>query len=377
MSMTVLEYNDIGDLESLRPAWSELLEVTPEATFFQSLDWLQAYWQHFGQGQKLRVIAVMERGSCVGILPLVVRKENTRVGTMRLLTYPLDDWGSFYGPIAQHPARVNLAAWSHVLNTRRDWDVIEPRWLTQSGCTELARHFSQLGISGHVTNTDSSPIVSLDGTWEDFLASKTSKWRNNLKRWERNLRKLGELTHVRHRPLAGDSETETRWDLFDECLQVARRSWQHNSPDGTTLSDESILPFLTDVHGRASQAGCLDLNLLRLDGRPIAFAYNYVLNGKLCGLRVGFDPEHGRSGAGNLLYARVIEDSFLRGDKWYDLGAGSLEAKRHIATSTRESYRLTYSSRLSLRGQLISWKRKSDACNLPGLIAPDLASTVA
>jgi CelD/BcsL family acetyltransferase involved in cellulose biosynthesis len=52
----VREINDLDGLAEYRSAWSDLLDQTPGASFFQSLDWLEVYWRHFGAGQKLRVL---------------------------------------------------------------------------------------------------------------------------------------------------------------------------------------------------------------------------------------------------------------------------------------------------------------------------------
>jgi len=92
---TVCEVNHIEGLDDYRAAWHALLAQTPRASFFQSLEWLEAYWRHFGKHQKLRVLMVLDGGRPVGILPLVVRWETTKVGRLRFLTYPLDHWGRF------------------------------------------------------------------------------------------------------------------------------------------------------------------------------------------------------------------------------------------------------------------------------------------
>ena len=101
---TIEEINDPVRLADLRPLWNHLLGETPGATFFQSCDWLECYWRHYGPGQRLRVLVVRDGQRPLGILPLVVRTERTRVGSVRVLTYPLHDWGTFYGPIGPEPA---------------------------------------------------------------------------------------------------------------------------------------------------------------------------------------------------------------------------------------------------------------------------------
>ena len=70
----------------------------------------------------------------LGILPLVVRSESTRVGRVRTLTYPLHDWATFYGPIGPNPTATLLAGLHHVHQTRRDWDLLDLRWVDLDGC---------------------------------------------------------------------------------------------------------------------------------------------------------------------------------------------------------------------------------------------------
>ena len=368
MKTSVREINDVDELAAYRGVWDALLAETPDATFFQSLDWLESYWKHYGHGQRLRVLVVCDEGNVVGILPLVVRTEATKVGRIRFLTYPLDYWGSFYGPVGPTPDRILQDGLRHIRATKRDWDALELRWV---GCsradrlrTEGALKSARFGACDTVLNHTS--IIDLSGTWEGYLASRTGKWRNNYRRWQRRLAARGEVTYQRYRPRGTmHNDADPRWDLFDACLEIAERSWQGSMERGTTLSHPRIRPFLTDVHEVAARAGALDLNLLRLDGQPIAFAYNYHYRGHLFGLRIGYDAAASRDGVGNLLYTRAIEDSFLRGDRIYDMGPGSLECKRKLQTSIEPILRYSHFPLRSVRSQLVRWKRNRDRISNP------------
>jgi CelD/BcsL family acetyltransferase involved in cellulose biosynthesis len=365
--MQIQEYTHIDQLSSLRSQWSSLLERTAAATFFQSLDWLEVYWRHFGGDQLLRVLVTSENGEPTGILPLVVRRETTRVGKLRFLTYPLDCWGSFYGPIGPHPLETLRRGLQYLETVRPDWDVLELRWLgaMDDETSRTEELLTEVGASPMRSQLDSTAVILVKGTWQDYLASKTSKWRNNARRWEKRLARQGKLQYVRHRP-AGGADNDPRWDLFEQCLQIARASWQGSSQTGTTLSHQSIYPFICDTHEVAARTGSLDLNLLYLDQRPIAFAYNYVYRGHVYGLRVGFDASLCRDGAGNLLYSRAIEDSFHRRDWRYDMGPGSLECKRSWWTDVLPIYRLSCYRRLSVRQQLLRLKRNLENRALRG-----------
>ena len=203
-------------------------------------------------------------------------------------------------------------------------------------------------------------MINFVGSWEDYLATRKSKWRNNYRRWQRQSGKLGELTHVRFRPEAGEN-TDPRWDYYDECLRIASTSWQGSSLTGTTLTHDKVAPFLREAHLTAVRRGCADLNLLCLNGRAVAFAYNYVFDGHVFGLRIGYDPTIKCKGAGNLLYTMLIEDSFRRGDWRYDLGPRHIDCKRGLLTDVMPIYRLSCGDTWSVRQQLLIWKRRWDA----------------
>src|SRR5262245_26902651 len=52
------ELNSLADLASLRTAWRELLASTPNYSFFQTLEWLEAAWDNYAHEQRLRVVVV-------------------------------------------------------------------------------------------------------------------------------------------------------------------------------------------------------------------------------------------------------------------------------------------------------------------------------
>lgn len=359
----VHEINDLAGLHPLREVWSSLLAQTPRANFFQTLEWLEVYWKHFGHDQRLRVLVVSQSGQVRGIVPLVVRSERTKAGLLKFLTYPLANWGSFYGPVGPDPLGTLQAALAYLRRTRRDWQVLELRFIEgDAAADQTGQAMRDCGFQAYKTVWDRTSVIDLSGTWQEYLAGRTSQWRNNAKRWERKLSQHAAIRYVRHRPggqAAGD--VDPRWDLYDIAEEIARRSWQATSFDGTTLCSPSIRPFLRDMHAVACREGFADLNLLYLDEHPCAYAYNYVYRGSLFGLRVGYNAEAAKHGPGNLLYLKTLQDSFARGDWLYDLGPGSLEAKRYLRTRLVTIYRCSHYHPLNLRAQLVRLKRRSDA----------------
>jgi CelD/BcsL family acetyltransferase involved in cellulose biosynthesis len=349
----VQEINDIRQLAGYRLLWNALLPQTPGASFFHSLDWLEVYWRHFGGGQRLRVLAVCTEGRPLGILPLVVRTERTKVGSVRVLTYPLHDWGTFYGPIGPNPTATLLVGLRHIRQTRRDWDVMDLRWVDLDGQDRgrTEQTMGQAGFRPHKQAWDRAALVEFPDapqeqprrTWRDYWDSRDRKFRDGVDRSCRRLAAQGDVGLVRYRPEgSAHGDGDPRWDLFDACVTLAERSWQGAATDGTTLCHPQVSDFFRDAHEAAARAGAVDLNLLVLAGQPIAFSYHYCYDGRVYGLRKGFDPAYSSLRPGMVLQKMVLEDGILRGDRVFDLGVGALENKRHWQTSLATSFRFTH-----------------------------------
>jgi len=356
----VRQFDRIEELEQLGPAWGHLLEQTPGASFFQSFEWLRAYWHHFGRKQRWHVLALFDRAELQGVVPLVVRQEQSRVGPIRVLGYPLDNWGSFYGPIGPDPGSTLTEALVFLKRQPRDWDVLELRWAGMPGTDResTGKALREAGFQAYRTIWDWTAVVDIQGTWQTYHDSRSRQWRRNIRAARRHLQRQGNLRIVRYRPGgSAKGETDPRWDLYDACEQVARNSWQAGATNGTTLSHESVRPFLREVHQAAAAAGAVEINLLLLDDCPLAFVYNYVWRGYVYGLRVGYDARAAREGPGSLLLAEVVRGCFEQGDWLFDMGIGSREAKRRLLTRQVPVFRYSHYALPPLRTQLLRVRR--------------------
>jgi len=146
------------------------------------------------------------------------------------------------------------------------------------------------------------------------------------------------------------------WSLFDACVELARKSWQADSESGTTLCHEQVEPFFRETHELAARMGMLDLNLLKLNGRPVAYCYNYHHDGYVYGMRTGYDPEFAHLGVGALIYHEQFRDSVARRDHTFDLGPEYLKMKRPWFNRIARSYRYTHYSLRTPRVQVLRLK---------------------
>lgn len=352
----VIELNEIEAVADYREDWLRLLSVTPGGTFFRSLEWLQVYWKHFAADQKLRVLIIRDGEEVTGIVPLCVRRIKSKFGLCCILTFPFDDWGSFYGPVSAHQKTTLRITLNYIQQSRRDWDLIDLRCVDRvgfdRGATEQA--LREEGLSFETLLWSQTACVNLQQNWEQYLDSRSTRARKTYQCSEKRVQQEGKVEYLRYRPAgAAMGESDPRWDLYDQCEEIARQSWQGRSKTGTTLSHTSVAPFFRDTHELAAQAGAVDLNLLYVSGRPAAFNYNYIYDGLVYSLRMGFDPHISIKGAGCVLMGRMVKESMQRGDRILDIGPGSLEAKQNWYTSVENSYRYVHYSASSVTAKLM------------------------
>lgn len=370
----VQEINHLAELEPHRLRWRKLLGETRGRSYFQTLDWLETYWQHFGGVGRLRVLVIYSGREALGVVPLAVQSRPTRLGNCRVLSYPLlVGREAFYGPIGQHPTACLLAALRHLQQTPRDWDLIQLAGIDPTvDCGRTEHALRRVGWPARCDLADAVAVLRFPAPWPAYWASRSEHCRQTVRRAEAQLAELGTVEYVHFRPQgAAWEDDDPRWELYDACETIARQgspeqaSLRQNSlgqyslrqhPRGqhsrgqhslgqrmvgtVSLADEQVRPFLRAVHTKAAQAGTADLHLLKVDGTPVAFAYGYHLDGTNMAIASGVDSAPRFRCAGTVLIARALERCCNLGDRSYNLGGVPLRHKRRWLTDLvrSESY---------------------------------------
>jgi hypothetical protein len=238
--------------------------------------------------------------------------------------------------------------------------MLELRWVpdekTQAGKT--ARALRAACLFSNKDQYQTTSILELPADWNSFTASKSRSLRSQFRRQLRHAFTEQKAEYVRYRPAPkSEGGGDPRWDLYTMCEQIAAASWQGSVTNGNTLTHEQVRDFYRDAHAAAARLGMVDLNLLLVEGRPAAFLYDYLCDGRIFSLRMGYDPSFGDHGYGSALLLKTIEDSIARGDRTIDFGPGDREHKRRLRTRTESTYRLTYTPIDSWRSQAVRLTR--------------------
>ena len=167
-----------------------------------------------------------------------------------------------------------------------------------------------------------APVLDLTDGWDAVYTAKTgSKKRNLHRRRRKQLAELGELTVELAR---SGPELET---ALEDAFRLHGLRWA-GRPDGSRFAT----PVGKRFHRAAIQALAADdiprIITLKLDGRPIAFHYYFLLGGRMYVHRLAFDPEFARFSPGLVNTLDALEAAagegavlveYLGGDERYKL----------------------------------------------------------
>jgi CelD/BcsL family acetyltransferase involved in cellulose biosynthesis len=284
---------------------------------FATWDWLSTWWRHFGAGHEMMTMAVREPdGTLVGVVPMY----RWRGRPLRALRFLGHGAGDELGPIcaAQDRARVARAV-RHALRDRRSsWDVLLGEYLP------AAEGWSAL-LGGRSLRHVSSPVLRFGpGGWDEFMATRSGNFRNQVRRRERRLHREHDATF---RLVTDEGELDGALDTLFR-LHALRR------PEGSSFVPREA--FQRDFAHRALSRGWARLWLLEIDGAPRAAWYGFRFGGVESFYQSGRDPEWEHSSVGFVLMAHTIRAAADDGMEEYRHLRGGESYKYRFATHDAE-----------------------------------------
>jgi CelD/BcsL family acetyltransferase involved in cellulose biosynthesis len=300
-----LTLEPLGDLESVRDEWNELAEAS--GNIFSTWEWASLWWRHFGDGRAhMATVCRDSSGRAFAILPLYVSSGKM----LRIARFLGHGPGDQLGPICAPRDRVRAAgALRTLLAGSRAWDIFLGEPLPGDEC------WSSL-LGGRTIERAGSPAIRFAGeSWDEFLASLSSRFRHEIRADERKLKS----EHTVGFRLAGDpSRLQTDLDtLF--ALHAAR--W----PDSAFCTHHQR--FHRDFAHAALERGWLRLWFLEIDERPVAAWYGFRFAGVESHYQGGRDLAWSRSSVGLVLLAHSIREALIDGMREYRFLRGGEQHK--------------------------------------------------
>jgi CelD/BcsL family acetyltransferase involved in cellulose biosynthesis len=331
-----MEATDVGieraeSLDAVHADWMRLGEAS--LNLFSTWEWADAWWRHHGDRARALPLRCRNRdGEVVAIVPLCV----SRVGPLRMARLIGHGAADELGPVCEASRCEPVArAVSLYAAEHRPWDVLLAErvaptadWSQAWGATTL--------------NREASPVIDVEGTtWEEYLGSRSSNFRSQVRRKERKLlREHGLVYRLSDDPARLAADMQTLFDLHE-------LRWR----DGASSAfDHRRRAFHQEFAAVALQRGWLRLWLAEADGDPVAAWYGFRFGGREWYYQFGRDPAWDRLSVGLVLMAHTVREAIAGGVSEYRLLRGGETYKDRFAT--RDPGVATVAAPEGVRGRL-------------------------
>lgn len=292
-----------GPSDSLA-GWDRLSSVSFAALPTVRCDCLTSFLATFAKTHRFEPAAVYERNDLIAVLPLLLRRRRG----ITFASLPVNPWMKC-GDLMVNASRSNERDFDELadkaLATRAR--LLDFSWVRESSAwSQLLQAFERRGCYIDRRRMFDVGTIETVGDWDAYLSSRSSGHRKSMRSSLRKLEQLGKVTFERHRSVGDDHILE---QLMTEAIQVENLGWK-GSENSSVRSNPSIELFFRNVGKSLNESGMLELQFLRIDGRPIAFEWGYVARGVYYSHKVGFDPEFARYSPGQLLMFKQLPEFF-------------------------------------------------------------------
>lgn len=332
-------YTEIIDREDavlgLGEEWANLLSKSAQDHLYLTHEYISTWWKHLSKSAALYIILVREAGELLAIAPLMLRRGTLLRCPVRRIEFAGSGWG--YGGFILHKRKKECLEriFTH-LEEMKTWDVMylgptlgDPDITPQDVAGLLPPRRSvyepvRVGI----------PYIPLRMTWEQYLAERSSSFRRNVKARSKKLTGFGRVDYLRITKIEDAGvplSTVMGW-----MRTVAENSWKAKA--GTAISsDPLVFAFYKELAERLNAMGGLDLSLLFVNQRPVAYIFGAVYNGDYLEIDIAFDSELSRVSPGVLVRNCLLQELLGKHPGKYDFVA-YFDYKRELTSYVQDVY---------------------------------------
>lgn len=316
--------------------WEDLFSRSGTDNVFLTYDWVDACIRHFYKGERLMILNVFKDERSIAIAPLVLR--NTRyfglpVKVISFIGTLISDRMDF---ILDSDKEKSIALiLDYLTSIRSDWDFIDlQEMLEDTGTVALVKaglsERKMLNIIGPLTK---SFFVGFNGNGKDICKKFSKKLNIGL----RKIRSRTGNPEIRFERYVNSAITKD--DLFSSLSIIEGSSWKGEKSSGI-FSRQDIRGFHKEIFHTFSNKKQLDISVLSIDKKQVAYLYNYLYKNRSYNYSIAFDKEYSELSPGTALLSWALDDSPERGIEEFDFTRGEGEWKTRFTRDFKAHNRI-------------------------------------
>jgi CelD/BcsL family acetyltransferase involved in cellulose biosynthesis len=332
--MRIEIFRDLPTLHPLLSQWDTLAGGVP----FRQWAWLGPWWNAYGQGHELLVLAVYDNDSLTGIVPWYVDDRGAQGRAIRVL-------GS--GEVCSEYITLLARAGSEtaVGEAVGDWLIASdsghcsnvPRWdwvefanvpPEDVALSSLRSRMTQGGYTQHERPGLACWQLAIPKTWDEYVASLSRGHRRRVRDCCKRMQRPDAALYT-----ATDDNFERAWRVL---VDLHQQRWNSQGEKGC-FANAAFGSFLHNAARALLSAGTLRLKWIELGGRPASCAIAMCAGGVYYVYQTGMATELSHENPGWLMQSAAIRDAMDAGCHTYDLLRGNEPYKGHLKAEPHET----------------------------------------
>ncbi len=269
-------------------------------------DCLVHYVRTFSKPQSFAAATVRRSDRLVAALPLISR---SRAGLPSTLSLPTNPWMKCGDLLVDQAFSNDSTVFDELAVQILHWPgwMLDFQWITPTAdWDQLLEAFRRRGCQIDRRRQFDVGLIDVRGNWDDYYAGLSKGHRKKLRSRWRQLQQLGPVTLQRHRRIGNSKQLSA---LMTEVIRIEKSGWK--GQQGSAIgSRPEIERFYRQVARTLDQAGLVEIHMLCVAGRPVAFDLGYLADHTWYSHKVGYDSEFANYSPGQLLLYQQLQRWF-------------------------------------------------------------------
>jgi CelD/BcsL family acetyltransferase involved in cellulose biosynthesis len=312
---------DERHLAGLQREWDELWSRSASRSFFLTYDWTRCGWDELRAANEIRIFVVRDAGRALLIAPFMKSCRLERglpTSCLTFIEHPEAQITDLVTCSEDVEGRAVRALFHHLLHQAADWHLLSLDKIPEASPT--VKHLRQLAALVHepceLQPSHEAYYLPLDGTWEQYLNSRSTRFRKTLRNIVNRSGRLGGQIEVKRH--AG---SEISSSVLQKVFSVSDSSWK--LVDGVAMTSQPPrMRFFEDIISSPIQRAAVEIWLLEVDALPIASEIQVVDGPVVYALRSDYDEHYADFSPGALLQIEILKQLFGSRQEFYNFGVG-------------------------------------------------------
>ncbi|MBA4313279.1 MAG: hypothetical protein C0417_11695 [Chlorobiaceae bacterium] len=324
MKKTITTYNRSSEYEietlttleqlaTIRTEWDSLVKQMPIVSPCITYEWLATWWICMKDDDKeLYVVVIKKSGTLIGIAPLMLVKDRFLFFKIRKIEFlSMSKYADSPSNIAVSIDFIIPNNNDEIINTliqflknKFNWHFIRLNPVASDSPTieNLKTATIKSGYKYNANVVFDNVILPITDSWQNYFKSLSKNFRKHLNAAEKRLKEKYEITVELH-----TAKEELRLHMAT-LLDIEKRSWKWDI--GISINSIVFCDFFNRLIDLGADSGMIQLWLLRVGNKYIAYDYNILFQNSVTSLKGSYDSDYHSYGPGNILLAKEIEHAF-------------------------------------------------------------------